>query len=184
MRRIFQIILVLIVVVNLVSCKTDKKEKRVETEEITNNKNEFFSAELSVVVLKDDNFTMYFTEDGSINFTGDNAVWSGVKGKNNSQNVKFILSGEKIPTNIRFDLGMNKDQQDVILESFKLDYYGKTFEAKGSDFLKYFIQNDSIKTEIDEVKGTIKFLRNSETYLTPFYYPHQLLLDEISKITN
>ena len=164
----------------MVSCKDDKKEIGIEKAE---DKNEFFSVDLDVVCPMKDDFSLYYTEDNTINFTGEKAVWSGVEAKQVSQKVALNLPGQIIPTNIRIDFGMNKDQGDIILEKFKLSYYGKSFEAKGSDFLKYFIQNDSVKTEIDPVKGTIKFLKNPKKFQPPFYYPQQAVLDEIIKIT-
>ncbi|MBC8883670.1 hypothetical protein H9X57_10745 [Flavobacterium piscinae] len=139
---------------------------------------------MSVICTREDNFAVYYTEDGTINFTGEKAIWSGVLGQEGSQKVMFNFPEDVIPTHIRFDLGFNKEQGDITVEKFKLDYYGKSFEAKGSDFLKYFIQNDSVKTEINEVNGTITILKNPKGFSPPFYYPHQALLDEISKITN
>lgn len=167
----------------LVSCKKDNQVKEGEENTPQIEKKEKFSVDLDVLVPKEDNFSVYYTEDGTINFTGEKAVWSGVKGQAESQKVVLDLPEEVIPTNIRIDFGINKEQGDVVLEKFKLSFYGKTFEAKGSDFLKYFITNDSVKTEIDQVKGTIKFVKNPKKFFTPFYYPQQAVLDEISKIT-
>lgn len=164
----------------LTSCKDESKKEGAETLE---NKKENFSVEFDVTCLKKDDFSVYYTEDNTINFTGEKAVWSGVEGKPESQKIVLDLPEQIIPTNIRFDFGMNKEQDDIILEKFKISYYGKSFEAKGSDFLKYFIQNDSIKTEIDQAKGTIKFLKNPTKHHVPFYYPHQAILDEVKKIT-
>lgn len=169
----------------LSSCKGEKENNIGEKETITvESKNEYFSVEMNVITPKEDNFAVYYTEDATTNFNSEKVVWSGVLGQDQSQKIVFNLPTEAIPTHIRFDLGLNKEQGDVILEKFKLDFYGNTFEAKGSDFLKYFIENELVKTEIDEVKGTIKFLKNPNGFEAPFYYPHQALLDEITKITN
>ncbi|RTY95915.1 hypothetical protein [Flavobacterium sp. GT3R68] len=166
-----------------VSCKNDNQVKDAEENAPKVEKKEKFSVDLDITAPKDDNFAVYYTEDGTINFTGEKAVWAGVKGQAESQKVVLDLPEEIIPTDIRLDFGLNKEQGDVILEKFKLNFYGKTFEAKGSDFLKYFIANDSVKTEIDQVKGTIKFVKNPKTFTTPFYYPQQAILDEVTKIT-
>ncbi len=164
-----------------ISCKNDKTEKTEEAPKADVKEN--FSVDLDVITPIEDNFSVYYTEDNTINFTGEKAVWSGVKGQPNSQTVTLNLSEEIIPTNIRIDFGLNKDQGDIILEKFKLSYYGKSFEAKGSEFFTYFIPNDSVKTEIDLAKGTVKFLKNPKKFYTPFYYPQQKVLDEIKKIT-
>lgn len=168
----------------LASCKGEKENQTDEKEAVADiNKNEYFSVEMTLVSSKEDNFAVYYTEDGTINFDGEKAVWSGVLGQEGIQKITFKLPEEVIPTHIRFDLGFNKEQGDITIQKFKLYFYGNSFEAKGSDFLKYFIQNELVKTEIDEEKGTIKFLKNPNGFEPPFYYPHQALLDEIAKIT-
>jgi hypothetical protein len=174
-------LLLLLSLIIFSSCKDDKK-----TEEETNNesvKNDFFSVELDVINLLEDNFALYYTEDNTINFDSDKAVWSGVKSLSESQKVTFKLSEELIPTDIRLDFGLNKEQKEVILENVKMDYYGKSFQFKGSDFLNYYRPNDSIKTEIDQVKGSIKFIQNPKQFNPAFFYPNEKMLEEIAKIT-
>jgi len=143
-----------------------------------------FRVELNVRAEKDDDFALYYTEDKTINFTGEQAVWSGIKSNQNST-VILNLSEEVVPTNIRLDFGIKKgaDQGDVTLSDVKISYYSKSFGFKGADFFKYFIENKDIKTKIDPTAGTITFLKNPDNQVTPFYYPHQLLVDEIAKIT-
>ena len=163
------------------SCKEEKKVVKNDVPEIS--KNEFFTVELDVVNTLEDDFAVYYTEDNTINFGSDRTIWSGVKGQAESQKVSFKFSEEIIPTDIRLDFGMKKDQKEVVLENLKMDYYGKSFEIRGSDFLNYYRPNDSIKTEIDQAKGTIKFLQNPKRFNPIFYYPNEKLLEEISKIT-
>jgi hypothetical protein len=164
----------------LSSCKG--KEKQENQEETKIQTKEFFSVDLEVIAPKADDFGVYYTEDQTINFTGDKVAWKGVFAKPNKvQTVTFDFPEEVMPTNIRFDLGNNKKQDDLVLQNFKLNYYDKSFKAQGSDFFKYFSQNDSIKFEIDSIKGTIKFLKNTNSI--PYYFPKQALLDEIKKIT-
>jgi|SRR6218665_682498 len=164
------------------SCKNNSTEKTEEAPAAPAVK-ENFSVTLDVIVPLEDNLTVYYTEDGTNVFNADKSVWGAVKGQTTSQAVALDLKEEVIPTNIRLDFGINKNQGDVILEKFKLTYYGKSFEARGSDFLKYFFPNPEVKTEIDEVKGTIKFLKDPAGHKTPFYDPQPTLVEEIKKIT-
>lgn len=168
----------------LASCKNETKTN-IETK-IKTEKKENFSVEVEITTDKNDDFPLYYTEDGTVNFNGDHAVWSGVKGQSETQTVILNLSKEIIPTHIRIDFGVKNgdDQGDITLHKFKMSYYGKSFETRGSDFLKYFIKNDSVKTEVDEIKGTITFKRNPKSKLNRFYDPHQAIVDEITKITN
>jgi len=166
-----------------VSCKNDKAaESEVKTEAVKPVVKENFSVDLEVIAPKADDFAVYYTEDGTINFTGEKALWKGVLADpNKAQTVTVDFPMNVVPTNIRFDLGNNKQQDDLILQKFKLSYYGKTFEANGSEFFNYFSENDSIKTEVDKARGTIKFLKN--THSVPYFFPKKEVLDEISKIT-
>lgn len=182
MKNNFYLIFAFVALI-VTSCKNNQ-EKSNQSEVSKAVTKENFSVDLEVVAPKADNFAIYYTEDGTINFTGDKAVWRGVITQPlNSQIVTIDFPKNVVPTHVRFDLGNNKEQDDIVLSSFKLNYYEKSFQAKGSDFFKYFIPNDSIKTEIDPAKGTIKFLKNPKTFYVPFYYPQQAILDEVSKIT-
>jgi hypothetical protein len=177
-----KLLLISFLSLSILSCKNDEKKEEGNDKQMENVKQKF-SVELDVIAPVEDNFTVYYTEDGTNTFTSDKAVWSGVKGQTTSQKVTLDLSEEIIPTNIRIDFGISKDQGDVVLEKFKLSYYGKSFEARGSDFLKYFVINSTIKTQIDEVKGTITFLKNPTQFYTPFYDPQVSIQEEIKKIT-
>lgn len=161
------------------SCKDNEKKEEVKKEIVVND---FFSVELDVINTQEDNYALYYTEDNSINFTSDQAIWSGVKGVSEPQKVIFNLSEEIVPTDIRLDFGLIKTQKEVILRNVKMDYYGKSFQFKGSDFLNFYRPNDSIKTEIDQEKGTIKFLQSPKRFNPIFFYPNERLLEEISKI--
>jgi hypothetical protein len=180
MKKVFFISAILALTV-FASCKNESKEQEAAApkEDVKQN----FSVDLDVISNLEDNFALYYTEDGTINFTSDKAVWSGVKGQPTTQTVTLNLSEEILPTDIRLDFGINKEQGDIVLEKFKLNYYGKSFQARGSEFFKYFIPNDSVKTEINEVRGTVKFLKNPKGHFTPFFYPNVTILDEIKKIT-
>ncbi len=163
------------------NCKKETSNSSEKTSEPVVPSN--FLVEMTVTAAKDDNFAVYFTEDGTIDFTGDNTVWSGVSASDNPQKVLFHFSEGVIPTHIRFDFGINKEQGNIKLSDVKLKFGDKSFEFKGSDFFTYFIENETIKTEIDDSAGTITFLSTSGEFATPFYYPHQAILDEITRIT-
>lgn len=182
------IIALLVASAAFTSCKKEnayKVEGDAAAESPAEPVKENFSVELELVAEKSDDFAVYFTEDGSIKFENGGVVWGGVKANPAPQKVIFDMPAEVIPTNIRIDFGLKNgaEQGDVTLQKVKLSNYGKTFEFKGSDFLKYFSVNDSVKTEIDPANGTIKFLKNPKSTFLRYYYPQQPIVDEISKIT-
>lgn len=177
------IIISAILSLTILSCKNDDQKEEKKEEVVKQNVKENFSFEMNVVSLNKDDFSMFYTEDGTINFKGEQAVWFGVNPKSESQKVVFDLKEEILPSNIRVDFGLVQDKGDVTIENFKMSYYGKTFEAKGSDFLRYFIPNETVKTDVDQTKGTIRIQKLPNKPFTPFFYPQQALLDEIKKIT-
>lgn len=166
----------------LVSCKDEKKtEKPAEAVvEVTGVEN--FRVELDVNASKKDDFTVYYTENNTIDFTGDLAQWRGVEG-GKEETIVIDLPKDVIPTDIRLDFGMNKQQEYVIVKNIKLIYHTSDFSIKGSDFFKYFIEDKNFKTEIDPTAGTLKILPVGTTYTTPYFYPTQQLLDAIKELT-
>lgn len=177
------IITSLFLITILFSCKKDVKSTEVVNTEKLIKKNEFFSINLKLKFPLDDSFVAYYTEDNTINFDENKAVWLEVKGSKDFQDITYNFSEEVIPTHIRLDFGINKDQKEVIVEKLKMDYYGNVFEIKGSDFLNYFNKNDLIDTEIDQVNGTIKFIQQPDTFNPMLFYPNEKMVEEIAKIT-
>lgn len=176
------ILLVTLCLVVFASCKKESTES-TEAKQDSIPLKENFVINLDIKAAKDDNFAAYYTQDGTINFSGEQAVWSGVKGGNEQQTVEINLPADVLPTHIRLDFGINENQEDVTLSKVKFEYYGKSFEIKGSDFYRYFIQNESIPSDVDTVNGTITFHPVDGKFATPFFYPHQALVDEVARIT-
>jgi hypothetical protein len=173
----------ILIITILFSCKKDEKSSEETIIEDTIKKNEFFSVNLKLQFPLNDSFVAYYTEDNTINFDENKAVWLEVKGSNEFQEITFNFKEEVIPTHLRLDFGINKDQKEVVLEKIKIDFYGNNFEIRGSDFLNYFNENKSIKTEIDQVNGSIKFIQNEDTFNPILFYPNEKMLEEIAKIT-
>ncbi len=175
------IIISTILMLTVLSCKNVNETKVVETPKEVVKEN--FSLEVDVISPNDDDFCLFYTEDGSINYNADKAVWFNVKGKSETQKAIFNLKTEVLPTNIRIDFGIKQDKGDVTIENFKINYFGKSFEAKGSNFLTYFKPNTVLKTDLDQAKGTIRIQKDVNKPFTPAFYPEQALINEIKKIT-
>ncbi len=180
--KLFTIVTFMLVIVT--GCK-DKENKAENTDngKVTAAAKQNFSLELEVEASKKDDFALYYTEDNSINFNPEMALWHGVSGADKKEKIVYDLSEEKIPTDIRLDFGMNKEQEKVIVYGIKISYYGNEFYFKGSDFFKYFIESKDFKTEIDVQNQSLKIFKNGSEYKTPFFYPRQELIDALKKIT-
>jgi hypothetical protein len=164
------------------SCKNNgKTEDETAAEKPAVKEN--FSVEIDVKASKKDDFSLYYTEDNTIAFSGDMALWRGVTGGNIQEKIIFDLPEEKLPTDIRLDFGMNKDQETVEVLNVKIIFYGKELNIKGSDFFKYFIESKDFDTSIDVAAGSMKIKRKGTEYKTPFFDPRQELIEAIKNLT-
>lgn len=172
-------ITILLVAFTLFSCKQEKKsaDADVKKDEVSN----VFQVVFELNVNIDDHFRIYYTEDGSINFNEEHCVWADIKGSPETQKVVFNLPENTIPTQIRWDLGVNKNQEDMVIKSFNMSYLGKTFEAKGPLFFKYFRPNPLSTTVIVD-KGIVKNMKKGDVYVGPSFYPAVPLAEEIQKL--
>lgn len=128
---------ILLVTVFFTACKNDKSVDSLDVvkPEVVDNS---FKIVLKAIVKKDDDIALYYTEDGTTNFFDVKPIWQGVKGSENEQEITYTLPADAYPTQIRFDLGLKKDQEDITVKGVKMTYKGKTFEAYGQKFWLFF----------------------------------------------
>lgn len=181
--KIKSLLIVLSLFTILISCKNDKSVDSIEVvqqEEIEKG----FKVSIDVIAKVDDDFALYYTEDGSVNFFEGATVWQNIKGNENSQRITFSLPEDIYPTQLRLDFGMKQEQPDVILNKLTLSYEGKIFEANGIEIFKFF-RADENQCSVDSSTGVIKAKIKDGKRLTPSLYPHQLELGvEIEKLAN
>ena len=162
----------------LVSCK---KEEKTAEPEVKKEVSTLFKVTLDVNVKKDDSFHLFYTEDGSSNFTEESSVWVEFKGSPNDQSVTFNLPENTIPTNLRLDFGVNKEQEEMTIKNFKMEYAGKISEAQGANFFNLFGPNEAI-TKVDKEKGLIIPVKDQAQYFGPSFYPLPALAEQIAKM--
>ena len=173
-------ILAIVLVGIFSSCKNEKSVDSLEVvqpEIIDNN----FKVTLGVIVKKDDDFSLFYTEDGSIDFKGE-PLWIGVKGSDDLQQVVFNLPNDVFPTELRLDFGMKKDQEDIILKSVILEYKGNKKEIIGANLITFF-RADENKCSFDPNTGLIKAVIKDGIRQFPSLYPQEAnLKPEIEKL--
>lgn len=170
-------ILSLLVSIVLFSCKNEakKESEEVKVQEVSN----VFKVILDVKVNKDDTFHLFYTEDSSINFTEESSLWVELKASPDSQQVEFILPENIIPTQLRVDFGINKDQEDIVINSFKMEYNGKNYQVGGNQFFTLFRPNELV-TQVDLSTNTIKPVKKEGgQYFGPSFYPLEPLAEQI-----
>ncbi|MBN8640956.1 MAG: hypothetical protein J0L86_04010 [Flavobacteriales bacterium] len=158
------------------SCKDEKSIdnlKVVTPEEVDTS----FKVTLKAIVKKQDDFALFYTEDGSINFFDVKPIWMGVKPSETEQDITFSLPEDVYPTQLRLDLGLNKDQEDIIIKGITFSYKGKKFEAMGANFFNYF-RADENQCTADVATGTIKAVVKDGVRKGPSLYPHEVPLSK------
>ena len=165
------------------SCKNDKNTKNESLKIEASKDYDLFKVSFDLIIKKDDNFHLYYTEDGSINFIEKTSIWLPVKGSDKQQTITFVFPKDVIPTHLRVDLGFgkNEDQSDVELKHFLMSYFDKTILVKENDILNYFYPN---KLTTTVVNGTCTLKRLSKNQdVGPMLYPQILLTEKIKEIT-
>ncbi|MCZ8089276.1 hypothetical protein [Flavobacterium sp.] len=178
-------LIIFLVIFAFVSCKkeTEKKEQSVPEAVVDQDSDKnLFKVSFDLVVKKDDNMHLYYTEDGSINFDEKHSVWMPVKGNENTQEVIFKLPKDVLPTAIRVDFGYgkNESQSDVELKVFRMKYLDKVFEAKDTMIFNYFYPNK--ENTVVPFKTAILQRKSKDQPIGPILYPHEPLSVELQKM--
>lgn len=168
------ILSILLVTVFFTGCKNDKSVDSLEvvTSEVVDNS---FKIVLKAIVKKDDDIALYYTEDGTTNFYDVKPIWQGVKGSENEQEISYTLPADAYPTQIRFDLGLKKDQEDITIKGVKMTYLGKTFEAYGQKFWLFF-RDDKNQCNADNNTGIVTAVVKDGERKMPSICPQQDVL--------
>ncbi len=176
-------LLIFLFVISLLSCKKDKENKIEQQEAVVIEEvvNPNFNLEITAIASKKDDFAVYFTEDNTINFVAENAVWAGIEPVKESI-IHFEIPDERIPSHIRFDFGLNKEQDSVVVKNIKVNYLKSSFEFKGSEMFQYFNQNEQFKTAVNTSNGTLTIYKDGSEYKTPFFYPNDNLVNKIKEL--
>lgn len=179
----YSLIITCLVFTTLFSCKENKETDQNNPQSVEVVKEDFFKVTLDVVVKKDDNFHLYFTEDGSILFNEEKSVWNQIKGSDKPQTVVFTLPKDVLPTAIRLDLGygVNPLQSEIEIINFNCSYFGKSINAKGIEFFDYFYNTPESSTIIPGTSKLKKLDKNQGIGL--ILYPNENLQAKIKSIT-
>lgn len=175
-------ILVLAIVATVfTSCKNEKSVDNLEVVQPV-NKDNLFKVTLNVTVKKDDNLSLYYTVDGSTDFSKVEPIWKGVKGSDAPQKVEFELPVDVIPTQLRLDFSNNEKQEDIVLSNVIFSYLGKERNIGCPELVSFFRADDN-KCTFDHVTGVIKAKVVDGKKQFPSLYPHEEALGtELKKL--
>lgn len=170
--------LIVVILFSFVGCKKERETG------IAGAEGKHMQVMLEVVAEKDDNFSVYYTEDGSIDFSKEEPVWMPVQGSSKVQEVVFNLPEGKVPTQLRLDLGTNKQQEEVVLKKVSIIYFDQIFIVEDRDIFTFFMADHS-KCTVDIKTGTIKAITTNGVRQSPSLYPHgRRLSRQLALLTN
>ena len=168
----------LLVAVIIFSCKNEVKQDEAKQE--INNK---FKVTLNLLIKKNDTLHLYYTEDNSINFKEESSIWLSLPGKNESQDITFELPEDVFPTQFRFDLGVNPENEKIKLNGIKFNYREKSFAVNDSAIYRYFrVNTDNSIMDINTLELSRKDTKiASGACLYPLEIPLKTEIDKLAK---
>ena len=176
--KVIKFLVCCLIIVFVVSCKKEK-----ETDNETQKQVNVFKITLNATISKDDHFQIFYKEsnDKTSPFEEKYSLFTDVKGGEQPQDIVFNLPEDVFPMQLRFDFGTNKEQPDILVNKFKIEYNGKTFEANGSNFFDYLIADEGfVKVDRSSSKAT-PFVTKDGVY-DPMFYSSDAMYHEIIKL--
>lgn len=169
-------LVVVLLTILTVSCKKEESKTEEKPSEVLKT----FNVKLNMIVPENDNFQIFYTEFETEGFDEKKSLWMPVTGKDEPQIITFKLPQDVLPTNLRIDLGNNENQKPMKFNSFKMEYYGKSFELKDTLILKNFIIGDQLI--FDKQSSTLTPKKGDNEIYDPLLYPQDNLKVEIMNI--
>ncbi len=165
-----------------VSCKNEDKKLDESKEGVAEKvMDTVFTVTLNVTVKKDDSFQIYYRKAGETSYVETSSFFTEFKGSDKPQDIVFRLPEGVIPEYIRMDFGVNKEQTEVKVNSFKMSYFGKEFKTNNaSEFFKLILVEPKTAT-VDVENGIIKPITIGDNH-DPLGTSEKRLYDEIQKI--
>jgi hypothetical protein len=146
------------------------------------DKTEVFKVKIGLKIMSDDQLSLYYTTNGSTDFSQKPPIWMTVKGSDDQQEVTFALPPKVRPSQLRIDLGRNPNQKEIYLGKVTLSYRGKGVEFPGTLVFSYF-RPDFTKTRYDATTGIVTGIVKNGVRQSPSLYPKEGPLEnELEKL--
>lgn len=168
----------------VITCSLSCKDEKAVAPEPEKKELDVFTFTLNGVVNKDDAFQIFYKEGSDLAspFEEQYSVFSEFKGSDKPQDIVFKLPEDVFPTQLRFDFGNNKEQSEIVINSFQINYKGKTFEIKGTDFFTFFRPEEAFM-KVDKATAKVKpFITEDGTY-DPMFFSEANLNNELVKLS-
>ena len=165
MKKITYLFLITLLVT---SCKNQKKAEPV-------NKTLKNTFAVSVLISKEDVFTLYYLDEKSKKYNEELSTSIIVKTSDSIQEIIFNLPSKV--NGFRLGLGSQKDLGEIKIKEIRTVYNGKNTTIDNNELGYYFLFNRYIKNYISQ-NGTMQFRSFDKDY-NPFITSKQDFLDLI-----
>ena len=174
----------LVLLFSVFSCKNEEKIQEVTPETTVQkpavNPN-VFSITLKAIVKKDDSFQVYFKDNEQDQFEESKSLYVSFKGSDQIQDIIFNLPEDAFPKYFRLDYGINKEQSEIVIKEFKLQYLDKSLGTKDETFFNYFIPNEQTM-KVDKKTLTLTPFVTKDGNYDPMSYTGEGLYKHIQEI--
>ena len=175
------LLLVLAISMAVTSCKNEKAQENVEAvkEEVVDNS---FNVIVDAVIKQDDDVALYYTTDGTSDFSKVTPIWQGVKGNASAQQITFKLPEGTKPTEFRIDFGLKENQEDIYFNKITFSHLGAERIIACPEMV-YFFRADDNNCSFDPATGLIKAKIVAGKRAVPSIYPQEKnLMPELQKL--
>jgi hypothetical protein len=164
------------------SCKGDRAEENVDAveEEVVVDKT--FNVTIDATIKKDDDIAVYYTTDGTADFSKVTPIWQGVKGSPSAQQITLKLPEGVKPTQFRIDFGLKANQEDIYFNKITFSHLGAERTIACPEMVDFFRADDNNCT-FDPATGLIKAKIVNGKRAVPSIYPQEKnLMPELQKL--
>ncbi|TWO33986.1 hypothetical protein E1J38_004205 [Seonamhaeicola sediminis] len=142
-------------------------KKSLSNEDIKN----YYEVKINFLAEKDDNFQLFYTEDYLLSFSEKQSIRKDFKGKKEFQEIIFGLPENVFPDRFRIDLGSNKEQSFIKINTITFSYKHRAIVIPKHLISTLFVFNNQVsfnknKKELHLTNGSIHSDKIYDPYLT------------------
>ena len=178
MKRLYTLLLVL---VTMVGCK-DEKSKITKTtttsEAISEPEEEHVGLFLTfkAIVDYDDNFKLFFLDEGQKDINQKNSVALQVIGSEEPQEMVFFLNEGIMPEKLFLMFGNEQKQQRITFINTTISYKDEVIQFDKDKFFQFFVPNQFIDFDVENSIATAKEVNGK---YKPFLSSRDVLIDKM-----
>lgn len=174
-KPIFTFLIILLTV----SCKD--VEQKTNDKIINENTQNFLSITLDAKISFDDSFQIFYKYENDAPFLEENSKWIEFEGSEEPQHIVFNLPENEIPSFIRIDLGVNKNQTPIVFNSLTFNYQNKMQVISGKELLNVMIPNPCLEFKSNDLEVILITKEFGGSY-DPFMYSELTLQKRLESI--